>query len=71
MTQDEIIEIARQAGFDEHHAKFDTRIETFAKLMAEAEREACAKVCESYLSESPYSWGGTTIAAAIRARGQA
>jgi hypothetical protein len=37
----------------------------------EAEREACAKVCESYLSESPHSWGGTTMAAAIRARGQA
>ena len=34
-----------------------------------AEREACAKVCESYLSESPHSWGGTTMAAAIRARG--
>ena len=32
------------------------------------EREACAKVCESYLSESPHSWGGTTMAAAIRAR---
>ena len=34
-----------------------------------AEREECAKVCESYLSESPHSWGGTTMAAAIRARG--
>jgi hypothetical protein len=34
MTQDEIIEMARQAGFDEHHAKFDTRIETFANLAA-------------------------------------
>jgi hypothetical protein len=34
-----------------------------------AEREACAKVCESYLSESPHSWGGTTMSAAIRARG--
>jgi hypothetical protein len=33
------------------------------------EREACAKVCESYLSESPHSWGGTTMAAAIRKRG--
>jgi hypothetical protein len=36
-----------------------------------AEREACAKVCESYISKSPHSWGGTTMAAAIRARGQA
>ena len=48
-------------------------LEAFAALVrAEAqaeEREACAKVCESYLSESPHSWGGTTMAAAIRARG--
>jgi hypothetical protein len=35
MTQEEIIDMAKQAGFDEHHAKFDTRIETFAKLVAE------------------------------------
>ncbi len=39
MTQDEIIEMARQAGFDEHHAKFDTRIETFAKLVAKKATE--------------------------------
>ena len=42
--------------------------ETVAVMVAQ-EREACAKVCESYLSESPYSWGGTTMAEAIRARG--
>jgi hypothetical protein len=50
-------------------------LEAFAALVAAAavaaEREACAKVCESYLSESPHSWGGTTMAAAIRARGEA
>jgi hypothetical protein len=33
MTQDEIIEMAKQAGYDEHQAKFDTRIEAFAKLV--------------------------------------
>ena len=48
------------------------QIKWFAALVrAEAqaeEREACAKVCESYLSESSHSWGGTTMAAAIRAR---
>jgi hypothetical protein len=38
-------------------------------LVAAMERKACAKVCESYLSESPHSWGGTTMAEAIRARG--
>ena len=79
MTQDKIIEMARQAGFDEHHAKFDTRIEAFAKLVAEKEREACAKVCDSFYE----SWinihgryefmgeGAQECAAAIRARGQA
>jgi hypothetical protein len=46
MTQDEIIEMARQAGYDEHQAKFDTRIEALAKLVAEKEREACAKLLE-------------------------
>ena len=33
MKQDEIIEMARQAGFEEHQAKFDTRFEPFAKLV--------------------------------------
>ena len=35
MTQDEIIEMAKRAGFEEHQAKFDTRFEPFAKLIAE------------------------------------
>jgi hypothetical protein len=82
MKQDEIIEMAIQAHYesktwidiykDEITAgTVRGYLEAFAKLVAEAEREACAKVCESYLSESPHSWGGTTMAAAIRARGQA
>ena len=41
MTQNEIIEIAKQAGFEEHQAKFDTRFEPFARLVADKEREAC------------------------------
>ena len=40
MTKEEIIELAKQAGFEEHQAKFDTRFEPFAKLVAEHEREA-------------------------------
>jgi len=35
MTKDEIIEMAKQAGFEEHQAKFDTRFEPFARLVAE------------------------------------
>jgi hypothetical protein len=68
MTQDEIIEMARQAGFDEHHAKFDTRIETFAKLVAEAEREAFKQI----IRETPFSnWFQADVIEAIDKRGQA
>jgi len=41
----------------------------FAKVVAEREREACAKVCEEHI-EWP-SLGPKDCAAAIRARGQA
>ena len=39
MTREEIIVMAKQAGFEEHQAKFDTRFEPFAKLVADKERE--------------------------------
>jgi hypothetical protein len=62
MTKEEMIELARQAGFEEHQAKFDTRFEPFAKLVAAKEREACAKLCEEYFER--------VMASRIRARGQ-
>jgi hypothetical protein len=67
MTQDEIIEMAKQAGYDEHNAKFDTRIQSLAKLVAQHEREACAKIVDEFC------YGSTKILVekAIRARGQA
>ena len=40
-------------------------LETFAKLVAQHEREACAKVCDEFLPL------GNKCAYAIRARGQA
>ena len=46
MTKEEIIDMARVAGWDAHHAEFDTRIEAFARLIAEHERETCALFCE-------------------------
>jgi hypothetical protein len=72
MTQDEIIEMARQAGFVEYELDdgttnaFDKRYEAFAKLVAAKEREACAKVCDSFCQ----SWleGAEECADAIRAR---
>lgn len=72
MTKDEIIEMAKQVGFEEHQAKFDTRFEPFAKLVAEKEREACANVCDDMDSISDYYSLRVELicAQAIRARGQ-
>jgi hypothetical protein len=44
MTQDEIIELAK--SINEDWWLDDIDLQTFAKLLAEKEREACAKVCE-------------------------
>ena len=51
MTQEEIIDMARQAGFDPHDMSSDftcnlDNIEAFAKLVAEKEREMCAVFAE-------------------------
>jgi len=51
MKQEEIIEMARQAGLDWHKGWTledgePNRFEAFAKLVAAKEREACAKVCD-------------------------
>ena len=62
MTQDEIIRMAIEAGWDAHHAEFDTRIQTFAALVASAEREACAKEAEK-------TFYSVQAAENIRARG--
>jgi hypothetical protein len=47
MTQNEIIEMARQAGFTVGYGSPAlSKHEAFAKLVAAKEREACAKVTE-------------------------
>ena len=80
MTQDEIIEMANEAGlaFDSEEypeiwgVYMDVgreEIVAFAKLVAEKEREACAKLCEAEGERIDASW--VSCAAAIRARGQA
>ena len=83
MTQNEIIEMAKQAGlmadgemwFSPTYGSGDVHIShliAFAKLVAAKEREACAKVCDDELKE----WGifdsdVGDVSKAIRARGQA
>ena len=75
MTQDEIIEMARQCGFERlGHDDCDLvcypeEVEAFAKLVAQHEREACAKVCEQTNDGTPYNLA-EACAEAIRARGQ-
>ena len=64
MTQEEIIEMARQAGVrdDEHTFEFSQYkyLERFAKMVAEHEREKCAEIAKWHQD----------MAAEIRARGQ-
>jgi hypothetical protein len=72
MTQDEIIEMARQAGcFEKHQVFYFTQqdIKAFAKLVAEKEREACAKICDAF-QERDVGMQPAECAGAIRARGQ-
>jgi hypothetical protein len=80
MTQDEIIEMARQAD-ELSAAKVDWDYEwvvCFAKLVAAKEREACAKEADKRLhdftmltSNPPQSGAAWSIAQAIRSRGEA
>ena len=75
MTQDEIIEMAKQAGFSGSVAKMWIEyFEDFAKLVAAKEREACAMACENIYTgeEGCGDWPTPEMCAvAIRARGEA
>ena len=71
MTRDDIIRMAREAGWSDDllNVSFTAPLlERFAALVAAAEREACAKVCEE--TRFPDSYTAIRCAAAIRARGQ-
>jgi len=80
MTQDEIIEMARRAGFSIAEGIVTggvTDIKRFAKLILEKEREACAKECEDIsitgilLDAISCNHTKNFCAHAIRARGKA
>ena len=76
MNKDDIIRMAREVGFVAYGEDageyriptpaFHNRLERFAALVAAAEREACAKVCDDHCGWTPRMIGET-----IRARGQA
>ncbi len=72
MTRDDIIRMAREAGI----VVTGEAVWKLCELVAAAEREACAKLCEELrhpwgLSAETEDWVGATdhCAAAIRARG--
>jgi len=70
MNRDDIIAMAREAGFSNavgKHIGLDDDLERFAALVAVAEREACAKVCDDWPNgrDDVYS-----IGEAIRSRGE-
>jgi hypothetical protein len=84
VTRDDTIKLAMKAGlldkvdcsddyFIPGDALFD-EIEAFAELVAEAEREACAKVCDERASKAPMGSDeqceAEDCAYAIRARGE-
>jgi hypothetical protein len=74
MTRDDIIRMAREAGMlavsfnrtsgDTELSAYTLELERFAALVAAAEREACADLCEGHYDTAQ-------AARAIRARGQA
>jgi len=83
MTKDEIIEMAKEAGgyspkkYPEEWRLDDDDLLRFAKLVAEKEREACAKIAENRILHDEnkdikkgYLFAQQSIAQDIRTRGQ-
>ena len=74
MNRDEIIRMARGAGFTGgafcRWNAYTDDLERFAALVAAAEREACAKVCEAMDAKCDFA-APAVFARAIRARGEA
>ena len=77
MTRDDIIRMAREAGLFVPQAGIPEggALMRFAHLVAAAEREACAKVCEIKMPQPVANWADAQIvevlkdcADAIRAR---
>ena len=74
MNREEIIRMARESGiskpWDQEPVKWET-LERFATLVAAAEREACAALCDKISDDDGFEGGyADNCAKAIRARGQ-
>ena len=66
MTKEEIFALAEKADL---YLASDDSIIKFANLIAEKEREECAKICDAY-DNGRYSNAADLCAESIRARGQ-
>ena len=77
MNAEDIIRMALKVGLPHwYHTDGivnEERVIAFAALVASAEREACAKLCEKFAEDMTVlaEWGASQCANAIRARGQA
>jgi hypothetical protein len=70
MTREDIVRMAKEAGMESFNICVE--LDDFAKLVAQHEREACAKMCDVLAVHPEYASDVTKLAAmAIRARGQA
>jgi hypothetical protein len=69
MTQDQIIEMAKQAGYNGPNIALFTMqdLEKFANLVAQHERDACAKMCDDLWKDNYTAYA---CAEAIRERAQ-
>ena len=72
MNKDDVIRMAQEAGYIGFQFTSITTLERFAKLIAAAEREACAKVCDVFAVSAFDDEAGIAlnIQKSIRARGQ-
>ena len=72
MIRDDIIRMAKEAGLWLTSDERIAAVVRFANLVAAAEREACAQICEEFEFEFSDDSAGTLIdvAKAIRSRGE-
>ena len=72
MTKQEMIELAKQSGWEYAHGQSGFEpLWAFAKLVAQHEREACAKMCDYVYDNIVTDEHIKNMAFKIRARGQA
>lgn len=48
MTNEEILKIAESVSINFAHRNYEEDLVEFARLVANIEREACAKICDSH-----------------------